>query len=86
MKGEIWTVKEWAFDKVNDECHNYNLLLIGEYEDRNGTRMLDHTKLRIFDIIKETEKAIKVAVEAETYSGQFREWNTWIPKSAIEKR
>lgn len=76
----IIKVKEWFFDKVNDACKNYGRMLVGEYTDG----MLDHTLLRIEELLAETEKAYKVNVDAETFGGNSVTWTCWIPKSVIE--
>jgi hypothetical protein len=83
MKNGIITVKEWFFDKVNDSCKNYGCMLNGEYEDVDGVTMLDHTKLRVSEVLCETEKAYKVMLDAETFNGHYKAWTTWIPKSVI---
>lgn len=79
MEKAIWTVKEWIFDKINDEAKRYNMMLVGEYKDG----MLDHTKLRVDEVLQETEKAYKVALDAETVGGHAKSWTAWIPKSQI---
>ena len=79
MKKGVVTVKEWFFDKVNDTCRSYNCQLVGEYKDD----MLDHTKLRVEEVLAETEKAYKVVLDAETANGHAKAWTTWIPKSVI---
>lgn len=75
------TVKEWFFNKMDEESKRYGLLLLGEYKDG----MLDHTKLRVEQILGETEKAFKVMLDAETYRGNWKGFTTWIPKSVIEE-
>lgn len=75
------TVKEWFFNKVNMESKRYGLLLIGEYKDG----VLDCTKLRVEQILAETEKAFKVMLDAETFRGNWKGFTTWIPKSVIEE-
>lgn len=77
----IITVKEWLFDKINDAARDYRMLLVGEI-DAEGN--LDHTKLRVDEVLAETEKAYKVTLDAETANGNARTWTAWIPKSAIE--
>lgn len=79
MTKGIITVKEWFFDKINDTCNQYRCQLIGEYE--NG--MLDHSKLRVDDVVSETEKAYQVILDAETCYGNYKPWKCWIPKSVI---
>ena len=77
-KGVI-TVPEWLFDKINDSAKNYHVMLVGEYNDG----MLDHTKLRVNEVLAETDKAYKVSLDAETFSGNFKEWSAWLPKSVL---
>lgn len=79
MTRGIWTVKEWIFDKINESCKDYRCILVGEYADG----MLDHTKLRVEEVLAETEKAYKVSLDAETFGGYPKSWTAWIPKSAI---
>lgn len=73
------TVKEWFFDKVNEAAKDYGIYLIGGYKDG----ILD-SKLRIEEVFAETEKAYKVAIDAETIGGKYKAWTTWIPKSVVE--
>lgn len=80
MRHSVITVKEWFFDKVNEEAKKYNVWLCGEYTDG----MLNHTKMRVDEVLRETEKAYYVALDAETSNGHVKTWNTWIPKSVIE--
>lgn len=80
MKAQtIATVKEWIFDKINNEARRYSIYLKGEYV--NGE--LDHTKIRVEEVLAETEKAYKVGLDAETTSGHSKIWTAWIPKSAV---
>lgn len=79
MTKGIVNVPEWLFNKVNDAAMNYHMVLVGEYKDG----MLDHTKLRVVEVLAETEKAYKVAVDAETMNGTPKTWNAWLPKSVI---
>lgn len=73
-------VKEWFFDKINDEMSRYGIMLIGEYA-KDGN--LDHTLLRVEEVLAETEKAYKVSLDAETRSGYSKSWTAWVPKSVI---
>ena len=77
-------VKEWFFDKVYEEAKKYHIYLNGEYKVVNGIEMLDHITLRVDEVLKETEKAVQVVLDAETESGSYHSWKTWIPKSVIE--
>lgn len=74
------TVKEWFFNKVYDEMRTYHIFPAGTYTDG----VLDRTKLRIEEVEKETEKAFKVVIDAETENGHVKAWSAWIPKSVIE--
>lgn len=75
----IVIVPEWLFDKINDAARSYHMMLVGEYV--NGE--LDHTQLRVEQVLGETEKAYKVACDAETVNGTPKTWTAWIPKSVI---
>lgn len=77
-------VKEWFFNKVYEEAKKYHIYLKGEYKFVNNVEMLDHTILRVDEVLKETEKAVQVVLDAETESGSYHPWKTWIPKSVIE--
>ena len=77
-------VKEWFFDNVYGEATKYHIYLNVEYKVVNGIEMLDHTTLRVDEVLKETEKAVQVVLDAETESGYYHSWKTWIPKSVIE--
>lgn len=77
-------VKEWFFNKVYEEAKRYHIYLKGEYKFVNNVEMLDHTILRVDEVLKETEKAVQVVLDAETESGSYHSWKTWIPKSVIE--
>ena len=72
-------VPEWFFDKLQNQMGKYNMYIVGEY--KNG--MLDHTILRIEEVLAETDKAFKVNIDAEC-NGHFKLWSTWIPKSLVE--
>ena len=77
-------VKEWFFNKVYEEAKKYHIYLNGECKVVNGIEMLGHTTLRVDEVLKETEKAVQVVLDAETESGSYHSWKTWIPKSVIE--
>lgn len=84
-RGITISVREWFWDKLNETMKNYKCLIEPEYIETETEigRVADHTKLRIADFLGETENAYKVVVEAETFGGNYKEWITWIPKSAI---
>ncbi len=78
------TVKPWLFDKLSDEMRRYHFLLVCEYTDVNGLSMADHSKLRVEEVLAETEKAYKVKLDVETENaGHPRTYTAWLPKSAI---
>lgn len=79
MKGVI-TVPEWFFDKLNDKAKNIRLLLDGEYDEEG---YLDHTKLRVCWVERETEKAYLAVLDAESFGGSPATFTAWIPKSVI---
>lgn len=79
MDRGLWKVPEWFFEKVNESCKNYGMLLCGEYKNNK----LDHTILRVDSVVGETEKAYNVIVEAETFGGSYKPWKVWIPKSIL---
>ena len=83
----IVKVPEWFFDKVEDESKRYHILLNGEYnkvQTESGiVPVRDLTKLRVDEVLRETEKAYQVALDAETIEGTGTQWRTWIPKSII---
>lgn len=80
-------VPEWFFDKIEYESKKYHILLTGEYNkvktESGIVPMRDHTKLRVDEVLKETEKTYQVALDAETIEGTGTQWRTWIPKSII---
>ena len=78
MKRATIRVKEWKVDQINNECHKYNWGVC-QADNNDGTCNLYLTE----PILKETEKAIYVSVEAHTYGESYREFKTWIPKSCI---
>lgn len=77
-------VKEWFRDELHDKMMGYRCLPDCEYiEDPVIGSVADGTSLRIAELVAETEKAVKVVVEAETFGGHYKGWTTWIPKSVI---
>lgn len=82
--GFVMTVKEWFRDELKEKMMGYHCLPESEYiEDPKFGSIADDTKLRIAELVAETEKAVKVVVEAETFGGHYKGWTTWIPKSVI---
>lgn len=73
------TVKEWIADQKIAEAHKYHLMLDWKKnEDGSVTFKLDEP------IIKESEKAIYVAIATETYGETYHApMKFWIPKSQI---
>ena len=71
-------VKEWKAEQINEECHKFHWVLV-RTDRHDGTYALNLTA----PIIRETEKAVYVSVEACTYGESYREFKCWIPKSCI---
>lgn len=84
FRGTI-SIKEWFFNKVNEECKKYGMILAAEYkyDEDLQTSVCDRSKMRIDNVLAETEKAYKVVLDAETFGGAYKGWQTWIPKSVI---
>ncbi|MBR3330646.1 MAG: hypothetical protein IKG25_05435 [Mogibacterium sp.] len=71
-------VKNWKVDQIIDEAHKYHLAICRvNNEDGTYTLHLDQP------VLKETEKAVYVSLDAETYGENARSFRTWIPKSCI---
>ena len=71
-------VKEWKVNQINEDAHKYHLTICRhDNEDGTYTLKLDQPML------KETEKAVYVSLDAETYGENARSFRTWIPKSCI---
>lgn len=64
------TVKPWLFDKLSDEMRRYHFLLVCEYTDVNGLSMADHSKLRVEEVLAETEKAYVVGYVVYDENGE----------------
>ena len=80
---KIITVKEWFFDKVYEEMRKYSWYPVFEYVNVNGINMADHTKIHLENVLRETEKAFYIEIDAESMDGHPRAFKTWIPKSVI---
>lgn len=80
----IVTVKEWFFDKLYDTMSSYKCLPRAQYKTEDGIQVIDRTKLFVTEVLAESEKAYKIAVDAETYAGNYKSWTTWLPKSVVE--
>lgn len=73
------TVKQWIADQKIEEAHKYHLNLNRKHND-DGTVTFDLDE----PILKETEKAIQVAIKTETFGDRYHKAMTfWIPKSQI---
>lgn len=77
----IIKVKEWFGNKVDDEAGIYGWYPVATYVDH----IRDNTQIRIEEVVRETEKAIKVVVDCEDRMGNPRALSLWIPKSVIIK-
>ena len=69
-------VKDWKALQINDEIAKYHWVLC-RHNNNDGTYTLNGR------INKETEKAINVTLDTETYGEHAREYTTWIPKSCV---
>ena len=79
MKRGTVEIKEWFFDKLENQMKNYGMLIAGTYED--GIR--SNSKIRINEVLAESEKAYKINIDADTFGGNCRTYTTWIPKSVV---
>ena len=71
-------VKRWMADQKCDEARRYHLYLVGKRNDDSIEFELDDP------ILKETERAIQVAIKTETEGERWHKAMTfWIPKSQI---
>ena len=84
------TTKRWIADKVNEEMMGYGLMMIYEYHTTEaGVRFYvndkdDTVTFKTREILRETEKAVQVAVECETIGFKAHEpFKAWFPKSQI---
>jgi len=71
------TVKEWFGEKLINEAHSYNLYVARTYGKSTISFHLSQP------VLAETEKAIKVKVDAYTRGDNYREYTSWIPKSVL---
>lgn len=85
-KKQIITVPEWFWNRIDNDIRRYGWSLVVEYKESESLLdRIDHTKLRVEEVFEETEKAYKVALDAETIGGYPKEWICWIPKSILNK-
>lgn len=71
-------VKEWKVNQINDECGKFHMVICRKNnEDGTWTLHLDQP------VLKETEKAVYVSLDAMTYGDNLKSFRTWIPKSCI---
>ena len=78
LTSNILKVKKWMAEQKCDEARKYHLVLLGERTEETINFELDAP------IIKETEKAIQVAIKTETVGERYHKAMTfWIPKSQI---
>ena len=80
------TVKRWIADQKRDEMHKYNLdgcfeYVNGYYADTEN----DTVTFLAAEVIKETEKAVQVALICQTRHNQdYRDpFTVWFPKSQV---
>lgn len=82
-------IKEWIANKINEEAHGYNIAInIDNIREWGTTARVDENgfmEVYVEEKLSETEKAIKVKLEATKLDKDMTEttWTTWIPKSQI---
>lgn len=83
MKVEILKIKEWFFEKIENEASHYHTHLEADYED--GKRVVEDGCVfaQIEEKIAESEKAIKVRFSSGRIDGSVKGWISWVPKSVI---
>lgn len=78
------TVKRWVADKVQTEAKRYNYFFNCEYVNgfyadiENDTVTFENV-----EVLKETEKAIHIAISCGNIDGKVGSWKAWLPKSQI---
>ena len=84
------TVKRWMADKKAEEMAAYNLMPVYKYFDDPmiGKYYIDKDNdtvtFKAVEKIRESEKAMQVAIECETIGFRAHDpYRTWFPKSAI---
>ena len=78
------TVKRWIADKAQTEAKRYNYFFNVEYVNGFYADIENDTvTLESVEIIKETEKAVQVAIGCGAIDGKVETWNAWLPKSQI---
>lgn len=80
------TVKRLIADQKRDEMKAYHLDGCFEYVNHYYANTKNDTVTFLLDddIIRETEKAVYVALKCETVGQRYHEaWKTWLPKSQI---
>lgn len=83
------TVTRWIADQKNAEMKRYNYFADIEYmKDEQGAELYadmenDTVTYADVEIIKESEKAVQVAVSCGAVDGKIGTFKTWLPKSQI---
>lgn len=82
-------IKEWIYDKIQDDARRYNRFIDVADTSRNevGAITADeggYIEVIVEETIKETEKAFNVKLSTGEIDGSYMGWNCWIPKSQIK--
>lgn len=80
------TVKRWVADQKREEMAKYHLDGCFEYVDGYyADTKNDTVTFMAVEVLKETEKAIQIALECETLIGMngHEPYKAWFPKSQI---
>lgn len=85
MELKFLKMKEWLFNKVNNESRNYHIHLDFD-RDENGMMEIEDGCVfaHVEEVLGETEKAIKVRLASGECVGSTKGWTTWLPKSCVE--
>ena len=85
-------VKEWMFNKVNDEAQAYNTLIDVKYIEEMSDDDYDmiyredgYVTVYVEEELRETEKAVYVKLSTGAIDGSFKGWKCWLPKSVIKE-
>lgn len=86
MKNGYYKVKGWFIDKEQAKARNYDIYFDEFLRDENGIIKRDENGYGIvllYEILDETEKAVKAEIHSGWTVGSGKGWKTWIPKSLI---
>ncbi len=82
------TVKRWLAEQKREEMAKYNLAPTFVYHNDFWVNIEDDTvTMNVVEVLKETEKAVQLAMDCETRAGMngHEPFTMWFPKSQIIK-